>query len=533
MVAFFALGLMAKPMLVTLPLVLLLLDYWPLGRWNAAAAAQALPQASPRRGSPGPARLVIEKLPLLALSAASCVVTSFAQRSAVETIEHVPVAFRIANALTACAAYMGKLFFPAGLSVFYPHPKADISPAKVVLAVLLLASISVASVAWRRSRPYLLVGWLWYLGMLVPVIGLVQVGGQSMADRYTYLPQIGLVIALTWSAKEVLKAWSLRAWMYGAAAGLVVAALMASAADQASNWRDNETLWSHALLCDPNNAVAHLNLGVTVEKAGRVAEAVGHYRKVIEIDPTFAEAYNDLGGVLLQEGRAEEAAAEYQKALQIDPEYANAHSNYGVVLLRLDYVAEAVAHFHKALEIDPHLVPAHYNLGNALAGQGELDEAVAEYRKALECQRNYAQAHHKLGLALYQRGEIEEAMTQWAAAIRLQPENALFVDDLAWALATCREASARNGAKAVTLAEGAVKITAGKDPRALDVLAAAYAEAGRFPEAVETAQRALALPQRREKAADTDTLRARLKLYQSGFPYHPSVQGGRPNSGQS
>ena len=431
----------------------------------------------------------------------------------------------------SCAAYMGQLFYPIGLAVFYPHARAALPSWQVAGALLLLAAISLGVLVWRRSCPALLIGWCWYLGMLVPVIGLVQVGGQSMADRYTYLPQIGLVIALTWAAKQILEAWSYRGWTGWAVAGLVVAALMAKASEQASYWRDSETLWSHALSCNPRNPTAHLSLGVAAENQGCLAEAVEHYRKAIELDHEYAQPHNDLAGILLKDGRLDEALAEYKEALRIDPEYANAHTNYGVALLRQDRVAEAIDHFRRALAIDPHLSLAYYNLGTVLTRQGKLGEAVVEFRKALDIQPGYALAHYKLGFVLYHRGDIQEAVAQWSTAIRLQPDNARFLSDLAWVLATCPEASIRDGARAVVLAREAVKLTGGKDPRSLDILAAACAEAGRFSEAVAAARQALALVGGQDKAADG--LRARLKLYESGSPYHQSVPLSQAHSGQS
>jgi protein O-mannosyl-transferase len=500
-----ALGLMAKPMLVTLPFVLLLLDYWPLRRmadWRSARA------------------LVLEKLPLAALSLASCIVTPLAQGPAVQSMAKYSLPLRIANALVACVSYIGQLFYPVGLAVYYPFPENGVPHWQVIGAFILLASISVAAVVWRRRRPYLTVGWFWYLGMLVPVIGLVQVGGQSMADRYTYLPQIGLLIALTWAAKQAVGAWSHRAWVCWPAAGLIVVMLIAAASQQVSYWRNSETVWNRVLSCGPQNAIAHLNLGVEIERQGRVPEAVAHYHRVIELDPRNAEAHNNLGGILLKQTRFDESVAEYREALAIDPKYANAHSNFGVALLRQGHTSEAMDQFRQAQQLDPQLAAAHYNLGNALAEQEKLDEAVVEYGKALKLQPNYADAHHRLGTVLYEAGKIRESLPQLAEAIRLRPDSALFLSQMAWALATCPEVSVRNGAKAVILAQEAVRLTGGNDAKFLDILAAAYAESGRFAEAVATIERALAKASDQNGSLNTNAIRARLKLYQAGSAYH-------------
>ena len=269
-IAVFALGLMAKPMLVTLPFVLLLLDYWPLGRFSLRGGADILvcqgdggdsgrQEYLPHR--PALRRLIVEKIPLLALAAASCVVTSLAQHSAIIPIDFAPVSSRIANALFSYVAYVGQFFYPSGLALFYPYPSAGIPLWKVVGAVAVLVGISAAAVLARRRLPYLFVGWFWYVGMLVPVIGLMQVGLQAMADRYTYLPQIGLCIAVTWGAANVAVRWPYRRWVYGVASLSLVAGLMAGAWRQTSYWNNSKTLWTRTLACTTGNVFAHNNLG--------------------------------------------------------------------------------------------------------------------------------------------------------------------------------------------------------------------------------------------------------------------------------
>ena len=270
--ALFALGLMAKPMLVTLPFVLLLLDYWPLGRMG-----------SHRR------QIVIEKLPLLVLAAACCAITLWVQGEAVLPDERLPFCWRAANALVSYVAYVGQLFCPMGLAVFYPHPGAHLPLWKVAGAAVLLVSISAAAVSCRRRAPYVLVGWLWYVGMLVPVVGLVQVGAQEMADRYTYLPQIGLCISLAWLAAAACRHWPSPRWASSMAATVVLLALMACAWRQTSFWRDSEALWTRALACTSRNNVAHTNLGIFLAGQGRLDEAISQYRRALDIKPNFAQ----------------------------------------------------------------------------------------------------------------------------------------------------------------------------------------------------------------------------------------------------
>ena len=312
-VLLFVLGLMAKPMLVTLPLVLLLLDYWPLERLALGW------------------RLVVEKLPLLALSAASCVATSIAQREAIAPLEFIPFTERLANAFVAYAAYVKQLFYPVGLAVLYPHQGDRLPVWQIAGSMLVLACISLAVLTWRRKCPYLLMGWLWYLGMLVPVIGFVQVGMQSMADRYTYLPQIGLVIAVAWGAEHVSRSWPHRTWLLAAASTLLVAALMGCAWQQTSYWCNGESLWRHAIDCTLPNAIAQNNLGGVLARSGRFDEAMTHYQKAVDIKPDYAEVYNNFGAILGKDGRFDEAIADFNKALELKPDYPDARDNLEVM----------------------------------------------------------------------------------------------------------------------------------------------------------------------------------------------------------
>jgi Tfp pilus assembly protein PilF len=469
----FALGLMAKPMLVTLPLVLLLLDYWPLDRLKLGW------------------RPVIEKLPLLALSAASCVATSLAQRAALARFDSLPFGSRTANALVACAAYMGQLFYPVGLAVFYPHPGDGRPIGQIAGALLLLAVITAAAaVCWRRTRPYLLVGWFWYLGMLVPVIGLVQVGQHAMADRYTYLPQIGLAIGLTWGAKQIFRAWPRHAWPQGVIAALVAMVLMGGTWRQTSYWRNSETLWRQALDCTPGNVVA----------------------------------YNNLGIVLREQGRVDEAAAQFQKALAIRPNDVMAHVNMGIVLYQQGRIEEALVPLQRAVDLKPDNPIGHNNLATALHALGRDDEAGAHYRKAAELQPDYMDARNNLGVFLYQCGRVPEAIAQWREVLRSYPDNTSALSQLAAVLATASDASQRNGREAVDLARRAAKLTGNQDPAILDILAAAQAEAGRFAEAVQTAKKALDLATQQKNESLAKSIMAKIGLYEAGTPFRETPQ---------
>ncbi len=551
--ALLTLGLMAKPMLVTLPLVLLLLDYWPLGRMTAVAR-EDISVASGGRADHFffPKRLLLEKLPLLLLAAAFCVVTLYAQGEVVVLKERLPISSRLTNALVSYVAYLRQLFYPVALAVFYPHPEGGLPIWKVIGALAVLACISVGVLACWRRHPYLLVGWLWYVGMLAPVIGLMQAGAQAMADRYTYLPQIGLCIALVWAVADVCRSWPYRRWLCGVTSALVLAVLMGCAWRQTSFWRDSETLWTHTIACTSPNCVAQNNLGLVLVRKDRAAEGMAHYRQALAINADYTEARNNLANALAGQGRFDEALAHYFKSLEIQPnsaearynlgnllarcerydeavvqyrralaihDYAEAHNNLGSLLSRLGRFDEALAEYRKALEIKPDDAEAHVNLGNALVGRGQTDEALTHYRQALDIKPAFADAHDGLGVALSCLGRHSEALAQYRQALEIKPDDAEAHNNLAWLRATCPLASLRNGAEAIEHAQRADRLCGGQRSDVLDSLAAAYAEAGWFPEALAVARKALDLAVRQNKQALASGLRARIARYEAGKPY--------------
>jgi tetratricopeptide (TPR) repeat protein len=499
-IALFALGLMCKPMLVTLPVVLLLLDYWPLKRVEA-------------RDLSG---LVLEKLPLLALSAASCVATVVAQREAIQPTGVYSLPLRLANALVTCMVYLGQMVWPAGLAAFYPYPHNGLLAREVVLAGTLLAGLSAVALGRRRKQPWLLVGWLWYLVMLLPVVGVIQVGGQAHADRYTYLPQIGISVAITWLVAE----WRLNRVALGGLMAGVLALFMVCAWQQTAYWQNGETLWTHTLACTTDNNIAQDNLGVILAQKGRMDAAITCFQQALQIEPDFAEAHNNLGNALLQMGKVDAAITHCQRALQISPEDAQARLNLGNALFRKGGVGDAITQYRKALQIDPAFAMAHNNLGTVLRQEGRVDEAITEYQKALQIKPNEAEFHNNLGKALQQKGRVGEAISQYREALQIQPEDPGIQNNLAWLLATCSEASLRNGSKAVELARRANALTGGENPAILRTLAAAFAEAGRFPEAMETAQRALRLAGAQSNTGLAGALQSEMKLYKAGLPLH-------------
>jgi protein O-mannosyl-transferase len=499
----FACGLMSKPMLVTLPFVLLLLDYWPLGRGPAFAKLPSPKRFGESRATARQADvgsqwsvvrgLVFEKIPLFALSAASCLATLLVQRQAAGSIDQLPFASRVNNAIFTSIAYIWQMLWPVKLSVFYPHPDNRLLFWQVVLAVALLIAITAAVIALRQKRPYLITGWFWYLGMLVPVIGLVQVGEQARADRYTYLPQIGLYLALTWTIADLSVPWRRRREILGVAAAVVITALTWRAWIQTSYWKNSETLWTHTLAVTTDNDVAHNNLGFIFLQRGELDEAISHFQTALNIRANSPQTHYNLGSALV-------------------------HNNLGNALVRKKLVDEAIAHYEKAVELRPDYADGHYNLGSALLQEGRIDEAIAHWQKTVSIQPNDAEAHTTLGDALLREGEIGQAIAQYQAALEIAPQSISTLNNLAWALSTCPDASLRNGARAIELAEKADQLSGGKNPTFMRTLAAAYAENGRFNDAIETAQRALQLATAQGNFALADKLEKDLDLYRTNSP---------------
>lgn len=367
----FALGLMCKPMLVTLPFVLLLLDYWPLDRWGGGENRNIFRL---------PRRLFLEKLPLFALAAASCLVTLFAQKGAIQPFTGVSLPFRVFNAFTSYAVYLRQLFWPSDLAALYPFPAGSVGVGGI-LSLALLAGISIAVFAWRRHR-YLVTGWLWYLIMLGPVIGIVQVGIQAHADRYSYLPQIGLYLLLTWAVADLCAGWRYRRLLLGTLSVVLLAALIFVARTQAAYWQNSQSLWTHAIACTSDNAMAHTNLGEAFYEKGMLDEAMAHYRTALQIDSNQTLAHSALGLALLETGRPDESVRHLLRALEINPNFADAHYNLGNTFMETGQANDAIAHFNRAVEINPNDVQALNNMAWMLATWPEAE--IRDGTRAIE-----------------------------------------------------------------------------------------------------------------------------------------------------
>jgi len=435
-------GLMSKPMLVTVPFVLLLLDYWPLDRIRGQFWLR-----------------VWEKIPLVALSAISSVATLVAQKGAVGWTEELPILERITNAIVSYVFYIWQIFWPTRLAVFYPHPENALPFWEIISSLLLLICITAVAIALRKQRPYLMTGWLWYLGMLVPVIGLVQVGWQARADRYTYLPQIGLYIAVTWAVADLTASWRRQRTILSVAALVVISLLSLCAFVQTSYWRDSETLFKHALAVTRNNDVAENNLGIVFQGQGKLDDAIS----------------------LLQ----------------------------------------------SAVALRPDNSPAHENLAKALLQKGQVADALIHYKKLLELQPDNIEVHNIVGTVLVQQRRIREGVEEWEKVLAIQPENGNAMSNLAWVFATSPDDSIRDAGKAVHLAQEAMRISNRRIPLLFRTLAAAYAEAGDFSKAIQTAQEGIEVANSQGNPNLATELQGNISLYQEQRPLRdPSLTDG-------
>ena len=406
----FAFALMSKPMLVTLPLLMLLLDFWPLSRFELSTLNyQSL------------ISLVREKLPLFLLSAASCLITFQVQKAggAVAGLQQLPLAARISNSIVSYLRYLGKLFWPSDLAILYPFRAWPLS--LVLLTLLILILVTLLTIWQRQKRPYLFVGWAWYMVSLVPVIGLVQVGAQSIADRYTYLPCIGLCFALVWTVADAFggrRSGKVALFIGATASVLVLAGLTQK---QISFWQNTESLFTHAVSVTSRNALSYNTLGRYFATFYEWRQAEESYRTAIKIDPGFQQAWNNLGCALIDQGRNEEAITNCLIAIQLGSSFAEAHNNLGTALLNLGKTDQAIEAYAQALKLRPEYEQAHYNLGNALALQGRIPEARQQYQAALEINPRSASAHNNCGFMLAKEGKFSQATNEFSIALALNP----------------------------------------------------------------------------------------------------------------
>jgi tetratricopeptide (TPR) repeat protein len=407
--ALFALGLLSKPMLVTWPFLLLVLDYWPGQRFPAT------------RFWP----LAIEKLPFFALSAGACVVTYLVHWSAgdMKALAGMGLEPRLTNIPIAYCRYLLKTFWPADLAVYYPHP-LHWPAAEVVLAVALLAGLTFLVWNTRRAQPYLLAGWCWFIGMLVPVIGVVQIGRIAMADRYTYLPSLGLFAALVWGVAAGTQHWRRQAWWLTAAALVVLAACGATARHQLEYWQNSEVLFRHDLVVTADNETARNSLGVDLLRQGRTNDALAEFRSAIRLMPQMEEAHYNLGSLLAAIGQTNDAIRELNWAIQCQPDHPQAFNNLAILLASRGQTNEAITNFRAAIRTGPDYADAHFNFGNCLAQWGDLSQATREFAAAERLKPDDAEIHQRLAALYVRSGQAESALGEYAKIISLDTNNA-------------------------------------------------------------------------------------------------------------
>ena len=417
----FAMGLAAKSMLVTLPLVLLLLDYWPLRRIAPPQMGHAAGNWFSRRFPP---RVILEKLPLLVLSAGSCALTIWAQ-NLVAAFKPLDFQYRVGNAVVSYAAYIGQMFYPVGMVVQYVHagPKLRLQETLIPLAVLAAITLAVGWLGWRRR--YLAVGWFWYLGMLVPVIGLVQVGAQARADRYTYLTQIGLYIMIAWGLRDLARAWRSGTAWYAALAAPIMAVLAAVAWMQTSHWRNSVTLWEHSVACQETNDFAQNSFAEALDEAGQFDKAMAHFARAVEINPLYLKPRHQIAANLYKHGRPAEALKVCDEALEVDPDDVQSHFLKAVALFGVNQPEQSIREFRFVIEKNPAHEQAHNNLAEVLRLNRRYDEAMVECRAALDLKPEFPEAHRTMANLLVAKNDIDGAIKHLQTALQLKPDDRL------------------------------------------------------------------------------------------------------------
>jgi protein O-mannosyl-transferase len=510
----FGLCIMTKPVVVTLPLALLLLDYWPLERIGGQKTKGASQKVSA-------VRLIVEKIPLLAMSAFLSVMTFVAQKQGgvVPTLEKMPLDYRAANMFLSYIRYIGKMLWPSGLAVCYPHPRAVLSDAPVVMCAMLFIVLTILSIYIGRRKKYVAVGWLWYVGTLVPVIGLVQSGAQAMANRYMYIPMLGLLIIIGWAVKDFIvnrPRIRIAATVMGV---IVLLSLLILTRMQVKHWQNTLTLFDYALKVTDDNVLAENSYGCALFEEGRVDEAERHLRNAIRISPVFVDARNNLAKVCLKQGKFNEAIEHFNELIRRNEGTAEIYYNLAAALGMQKKYDDAIKYFGKSLELNPNDPDTHKRMGITLLAAGKTEEAIVHFNESLRMKANQAEVYVNLGKANSQLGRYESAIQNWTRALELKPDNAEVLNNLGWLLATFGEVSIENANKAIELSQRACELTGYNDAEFLDTLAAAYASASKFGDAKATAEKALSIAKSSGREDLASEIEKRIKLYEAGQPY--------------
>jgi len=498
----FGLCIMTKPIVVTLPLALLLLDYWPLCRvkWK---------------------RLIIEKIPLLVLSAILSVITFVVQRQggAVATLEKIPLDARISNMFISYMRYIGKMVWPSQLAVFYPPLPENLPNIIATTCALLFVIVLIFCIYIIPRRKHITTGWLWYIGTLVPMIGLVQAGAQSMANRYMYIPILGLLIIVAWTVRDIVAnrpRWKI---IPAVSAVVIILLMIILTRTQTKHWQNSLTLFEYALKVTKDNTIAENCYGCALFDAGRGDEAVQHFRRVVKISPFYAEARNNLGQFLLKQGKLDEAIACFNELIRQKQDSAQVYSHLAEALSMQKKYDDAAKYFAKALKLNSQYTGAQRQMGFALLASGKADQAVLYLNQALRTEPNNADIYVNLGTAYTLLGQYKPAVENWTRALEIQPDSNDVLNNLAWVLAVSEDGSVRNGDKAVELAQRACELTNYNNPGFLDTLAAAYAAAGRFSDAVTTARQAIDIAKTQGQDNIVSEIQNRLELYKANRAY--------------
>jgi len=523
-VVIFSLALMSKPMLVTLPFALLLIDWWPL-EWLRFGSRTAPGQSS------NILRRIAEKIPLFALATASSYITLYAQRigSAVSPLSVLPPRVRAENAVVGCVQYLSRSFWPRDLSFLYPHSLTRLPLEQVVVAGGLLTGVSVLAIVVARRMPYVPLGWFWFIGSLVPALGFVQVGLQATADRYTYWPHIGLATLIAWSASAIATRLRLPLVVRVAVCVAVVGALSIATWRQVRVWHDTLTLTEHALMVDPRNSIAMTVRGQALAVKGRYDEAIKMYQAALDLPTPLAKAHASetktlLSAAMFSAGNIDAAAQLAAEAVAERPDLAMAHLTLASARSRQGRFDEARKELELSLQIDPLSAAAHSDLANVLIEQGDFSGAIEHGRRAVELSNNLVAAHYNLGRALAATGNVQLAIAQLKAGLREGPRWPLLARELAWIYATCERPQFRDADRALRLAVEADRRTQHRQPEFLDTLAAAYAESRMWSEALATGQRAIEMAIDLEQTENLAAMRQRLTAYHQHRPWREAIK---------
>jgi tetratricopeptide (TPR) repeat protein len=536
---FFIMGLLSKSTVVTLPFVLLLLDYWPLNR--SSAEAENSPPLFLRW-----LWLILEKWPFFLVSAGGCIVTVLSQPDVVTAVHGFSLSWRAGNSLMAYVDYLSHTIYPVGLALVYPRPEEHLPAGRVAVSALILLVITLGAIVLRRKHPCLPVGWFWYLGMLVPVIDIMQTGDQTRADRYTYLPQIGLCIMASWGIGGLFGTSRHKNIVLGGAAALILSSLLAVAYVQASYWKNSISIWTRTLACNPNSYIAHCNLGIALADEGNLSDAVQNFNRALQLNPNDAKSINNLGKVLTSQGKFDDAIQDFDRALLLNSNNVETLNNLGVTLADQGKLDDAIQDLDRVIKLNPNDADACYNLANTLVQKRDFDDAIQYYALALQINPDLPEAQNNLGLTLAREGKVDDAISHYQQAIELKPNDAEALSNLGGVLAAAGklDESAQYYAQALQLKPN--------DPNALDNMGVALARQGKLDEAIrdferaiqlnpndasaqnnlgialagqkkmdeaiQHLQQALSLAESQNNATLEESIRARLKLYQNGSP---------------